>query len=202
VVSDADTGEQIASKRGPTDERLRECRAELDAGEGLVVTLPDGETTAGAEAVAGALSDLLGRRIVLTHGHHDYAPLHLLTTRSLAHMRSVAPDSDWDVRRFRPNLVLDDGAVEGELGEARLLGTELSAASGLRMAVGVPTPRCVVPMRAREELPRDPGLLRAIAAESRWDLGPLGRPACLGAYAEVVAPGALTVADRLTLEPL
>jgi hypothetical protein len=40
VVIDGETGERIANKRGPTDARLRACRAALD-GDRLVVTLPD-----------------------------------------------------------------------------------------------------------------------------------------------------------------
>jgi uncharacterized protein len=59
----------------------------------------------------------------------------------------------------------------------------------------------VVPTRAREELPADPALLKAIARHSRWDLGPFGRPACLGAYAEVAHGGHLAVGERLTVKP-
>jgi uncharacterized protein YcbX len=214
VVAEVAGGRRIASKRGPTDARLRACRARLDDGGELVVALPDGHTTAtGVTSVAEALSDLLGRRLTLvehpgggdrfarTGGHHDFAPLHLLTTRTLAHMRAVAPQSDWDVRRFRPNLVLDDGMAPGELTERALLGTELRGSSGVRLRVGLPTPRCVVPTRAREELPADPPLLKAIARQSRWDLGPFGRPACLGAYAEVARGGRLAAGERLTVEP-
>lgn len=125
VVADAASGERIASKRGPTDPRLRECRARIDAGGELVVTLPDGAAARGALAIAAALSELLERRVVLvehggtgtgladTSGHHDFAPLHFLTTRSLAHVRDLAPEADWDVRRFRPNVVFDDGAAPG-----------------------------------------------------------------------------------------
>lgn len=214
VVAEVAGGARIASKRGPTDARLRACRARLGRGGELVVTLPDGHTTAtGVACVADALSDLLGRRLTLvehpgggdrfarTGGHHDFAPLHLLTTRTLAHMRAVAPQSSWDVRRFRPNLVLDDGMAPGELTERGLLGAELRGSSGVRLRVGLPTPRCVVPTRAREELPADPPLLKAIARQSRWDLGPFGRPACLGAYAEVACGGHLAVGERLTAEP-
>jgi uncharacterized protein YcbX len=115
-------------------------------------------------------------------------------------MSAVAPQSDWDVRRFRPNLVLDDGGAAGELTERALLGTELRGSSGVRLRVGLPTPRCVVPTRAREELPADHGLLRAIAGQSRWDLGPFGRPACLGTYAEVARGGRLVAGERLRVE--
>jgi MOSC domain-containing protein len=214
VVAEAAGGTRIANKRGPTDARLRACRARLDRGGELAVTLPDGHTTVtGVAAVAAALSDLLGRGVTLvehpgggdrfarTGGHHDFAPLHLLTTRTLAHMSAVAPESDWDARRFRPNLVLDDGAAPGELTERELLGAELRGSSGVRLRVGLPTPRCVVPTRAREELPADPRILKAIAGQSRWDLGPFGRPGCLGAYAEVARGGHLVVGERLTVEP-
>jgi uncharacterized protein YcbX len=214
VVSETSSGQRIASKRGPTDSRLRECRAELDDDEELVVTLPDGQTSVrGVRETSEALSDLLGRPVTLvehqergdgflrTDGHHDFAPLHLLTTRSLAHVRRLAPDSDWDVRRFRPNLVLDDGVTTEGLSEPELLGAVLTASSGLKLRVGLPTPRCVVPTRAREELPRDPGLLRHVADVSRWDLGPFGRPACLGTYAEVAKPGNLVVDETLDVVP-
>jgi uncharacterized protein YcbX len=138
VVEEIDGGRRIASKRGPTDARLRACRARLGDGGELVVTLPGGKSTVtGVASVAEALSELLGRRVTLvehpgggdrfarTGGHHDFAPLHLLTTRTLAHMSAVAPQSDWDVRRFRPNLVLDDGVAPGQLTERELLGAEL-----------------------------------------------------------------------------
>lgn len=211
VVSDVETGERIANKRGPTDARLRACRARLDVHGELVVTLPDGVTeVAGAAAIAAALSELLGRHVELvehpggggrymrTGGHHDFAPLHLMTTGALKRMRAVAPQSDWDVRRFRPNVLLDDGRVSDE---DALLGSQLRGTSGLRLAVGLPTPRCVVTTRAREELPADPGLLKSIANEHRWSLGRFGRPACLGAYAEVAEAGRLAVGKLLTLEP-
>ena len=196
VVVDASTGERIANKRGPTDPRLRACRAELlDPGGGagppaLRITLPGGATVDGGE-IESALSELLERGVRLaaadaparcafaaTGVFHDLAPIHLITTSTLAALRAAAPESDWDVRRFRPNLVLDD-AGGGRHAEARapddrppeegrhggraehaagnghrafaedaLLGAALRAPSGLEMTVGLPTPRCVVPTRA------------------------------------------------------
>lgn len=142
VVVDVDTGERIANKRGPTDPRLRGCRARLleagDADPALAITLPGGETLVGAE-IERALSELLERRVRLersagqalgrlgaTGAHHDAAPVHLVTTSTLAHLRRVAPESDWDVRRFRPNLVLEDGDGQpGGFGEDRWLGSRL-----------------------------------------------------------------------------
>lgn len=214
VVVDVASGAAIGNKRGLTDPRLRACRAALTPDGALRVTLPDGATTLdGPDAAAVALSDLLEREVRLerhaedgdgaylrTGAHHDFAPLHLVTTRTLAHLRHTAPDVDWDPRRLRPNLVLDDGDEPGEVTDVALLGRELRAtAGGPRLRPGLPTPGCVVPTRAREELPAAPRLLRHLATGHRWELGPFGRPPCLGVYAEVVASGHLAAGERVTV---
>jgi uncharacterized protein YcbX len=218
VVVDARTGERIANKRGPTDPRLRACRAELlegtDAEPPLRITLPDGTALGGPE-IAAALSELFERpvrlercdapadgRFATTGAFHDLAPIHLVTTGTLAHLRAVAPESDWDPRRFRPNLLLDDGAATGDgFTEDALLGGRLRARSGLTLTVGLPTPRCVVPTRAQDGLPADPRVLRTLVARHRVDLAPFGRQGCAGAYAEVARAGTLRTGDTLAVEP-
>ena len=118
IVVDAASGERTANKRGPTDPRLRACRAELldacDEHPPLRVTLPDGRTLEGAE-IEAALSELLERRVRLeradtpadgrfgtTGAYHDLAPIHLITTGTLAHLRARAPGSDWTSGAFAP----------------------------------------------------------------------------------------------------
>ena len=216
IAVDADTGQRIANKRGPTDPRLRACRAELvddsDHELPLRVTLPDGETLEGGET-EDALSQLLERRIRLeqadtpalgriaaTGAHYDAAPIHLITTSTLAHLRAIAPTSDWDVRRFRPNLLLDDGTTPTAFAEDALVGGTLRGPSGLRLAIVLPTPRCVVPTRAQEELPADPRILRTLVQQHRVDLGPFGRQGCIGAYAEVAHAGRIRVGEVLDIE--
>jgi MOSC domain-containing protein len=163
--------------------------------------------------VEPALSDLLERPVELrrcddrAHGalgapgaHQDFAPVHLLTTRTLAHLAALHPAVAWDVRRFRPNLLLDDGDRPGAFSEDALVGRALTGPAGLRLTVGLPTPRCVVPTRAHEELPADPRVLRTLAGDHRIDLGAFGRLPCAGAYAEVECAGSLAVGDVLALE--
>jgi uncharacterized protein YcbX len=216
IVVDARTGERIANKRGPTDPRLRACRAELlddrDEHPPLRITLPDGSALEGAE-IEAALSELLGRRVRLercdapadgcfgtTGAYHDLAPIHLVTTATLAHLRAVAPDCDWDMRRFRPNLVLNDPG-DASFAEDELLGATLRAPSGLELTVGLPTPRCVVPTRAQDGLPADPAILRTLVERHRIDLGPFGRHGCAGAYAEVASAGRVRTGERLEVRP-
>ena len=215
VVVDVQTGERIANKRGPTDPRLRSCRAELvdgsDARLPLRVTLPDGTALHGDE-IDSALSELLERRVRLersegcgdgrlaTSGtYHDLAPIHFVTKGTLAHLRAVAPESDWDARRFRPNLLLDDGGLAHGFSEDGLIGGSLHGGSGVELRVALPTPRCVVPTRAQEELPHDPRTLRTIVERHRVDLGPFGRHGCIGAYAEVMRSGRVQSGERLRM---
>jgi uncharacterized protein YcbX len=200
-VCDAATGEPVRRGKANGEPRLWACRAELRGGE-LVVTLPDGTAAAGADA-APALSALLGREVVLAEaggtgagtvfdsGAHHTAPLHVVTTGTLARF-------DLDERRMRPNVVLD---AEGAFGEDRLVGGTLRGAGGLEVSVVIPTPRCVVPTRAREELPALPGLLKAMMRANPVDLGPFGDQPCAGVYAEIAAGGRIAVGDELTATP-
>jgi hypothetical protein len=192
AVFDVRTGERIATKRGATDARLRACRAALDADDRLVVTLPDGTTATGEADAAEAVGALLGRPVRLERGRHrDFAPVHLLTTATLAHLRALAPASDWAPERFRANLLLDDGAAPGAFTEDALLGRPLTGPSGLELTVTLPTPRCVAITRD------DPAVLRTIARHHRVALPPLNRPACAGAYADVARAGVLAAGERL-----
>jgi uncharacterized protein YcbX len=167
------------------------------------------------EEIEPALSALLERpvrievsrapaegRFTATGAFHDLAPVHLIATSTLARLRRLAPESDWDARRFRPNLVIDDGgaAAADRFAEDDLLGGRLRGTSGLDLAVGLPTPRCVVPTRALDGLPADPRVLRAVVAHHRIDLGPFGRQGCAGVYAEVATGGRVRVGERLTLD--
>src|SRR6185312_12802725 len=80
-----------------------------------------------------------------------------------------------------------------------LVGRALTGPGGVRITVGLPTPRCVVPTRAHEELPADPRVLRTLAADHRVGLGRFGNQPCAGAYAEVDRAGALAVGEVLVV---
>ena len=201
LVCAAATGEPVMRGNSAGDPRLWACRAELGAGR-LVVTLPDGRRVAG-DAIEPALSALLGRGVVLREhagegagtvfdsGAHHTAPLHLVTTATLGALGV-------DERRLRANVVL---AADVPFIEDRLVGGSLRGAAPLEISVVLPTPRCVVPTRAREELPAVPGLLKAIGRANRVDLGPFGEQPCAGVYAEVARGGRVAVGDVLRGTP-
>ncbi|WP_406129730.1 MOSC domain-containing protein [Streptomyces canus] len=128
----------------------------------------------------------------------DFGQVHLVTTAALARLRTVYPAGDFDARRFRPNLVVDTHDGPG-FPEDVWPGSLLRAGDALFRVV-VPTPRCVIPTPGHDELPPDPGIMRAVAREHRIRVFDLGRLSCLGVYLDVLKAGAVRVGDVITLQ--
>ncbi len=155
-----------------------------------VVTLPDGrELAAGDGELDAFLSERYGDRLRVCRetdvSHHDAAPLHLLTTASLRWLASVAPASNVDRRRFRPNVLLE--AAGADLVDDAWVGRRF-ALGGAVIRVVDRTERCVMTTSAQAELPQDPSVLRAVTELN---------DACLGVFASVEEPGEVRVGDAL-----
>jgi uncharacterized protein YcbX len=129
----------------------------------------------------------------------DFAPVHLLTTVSLARLRALYPSGYTDVRRFRPNLLIaplrdEEGFVENDwVGRVLLIGDTL------RLRIITPTPRCVVPTLPQADIPNDIGILRTIAAQNRPPIPIRGgaKQPSLGVYAVVEQPGVVRLEDAV-----
>jgi uncharacterized protein YcbX len=105
----------------------------------------------------------------------DLAIVHVLTTATLNRLRELYPDGRFEVRRFRPNIVVSSeevGFVENEW-----VGRVLSIGDEVRLRITEPCPRCVMTTLAQGDLPKDPGILRTAAQENH---------ANVGVYADVV----------------
>jgi uncharacterized protein YcbX len=120
----------------------------------------------------------------------DYAPVHVVTTATLAHVGVEAV-------RYRPNLVLEtpDGVPFAENDWA---GRDITIGA-VRLRGILPTPRCAIPTLAHGDLPSRPDAVRTLLSANRVEVPGFGVLPCLGAYAEVVEPGTLRVGDRATL---
>ncbi len=116
----------------------------------------------------------------------DAYAVHLLTTSSLRTM--AAHGGDFDVRRFRPNIVVDtptDGLMEQDWAGGTL------RAGGVGMRVEIPTVRCSVPMREQPGLGADPAVSRTVAQVGER---------CLGVYADITEAGIIRVGDSVIYE--
>ncbi len=155
------------------------------------VELPDGERTRTDDPRANArLSRLLGADAAFARqedgaGHFDASPLHVLTTASLKTMADAA-GGDFDVRRFRPNLLIALDAPGRP--EDAWPGRELSAGAA-RLRVLKPVARCVMTTLPQPGLAEDKNIFRAV----------FERGGALGVYARARAPAVCAEGDPVEL---
>lgn len=181
---------------GKSSRRFRAMPGLLDLvarydGDVPVLQLPDGRVVRGDDPeVHEAMSAYVGRPVTLARedgvSHFDDGPVHLVTTASLAAL-ARHHGRDVDVRRFRPNLVIDTGDVDGFV-EQGWLGRRVAVGDDVLLAVVAPMPRCVMVTQPQRDLPPDEGLLRRVTDVAGMDFGVL---------AEVVTPGRVAVGDRV-----
>jgi uncharacterized protein len=132
----------------------------------------------------------------------DTATLHVLTNATLERLAEAHPDGRWDLRRFRPNVLVDlDEAPGEEFVENTWVGRSLELGAELQASVLAPMPRCVMTTLPQGDLPRDPLILRTLAEHNRLKIEGAGVYACVGAMANVSAPGRLAVGDPVALAP-
>lgn len=127
------------------------------------------------------------RLLVLRQGNFfDALPLHLLTHTTLRTLARIAPESDWQERRFRANLIIDSDESDGypEMSwlkrRVRVGGAVIDVAAGC--------PRCVLVTQAVDELPSDHRIMRTLVRETRH---------IAGVYASVVEEGEVRVGDAV-----
>ena len=160
--------------------------ARPDRSETRVITPSGDEFDVIDPALAAELGD--GARVIKQdRGVFDAMPLSLITTQSVSGLGALL-SAELDVRRFRPNLVID-AAGEATFPEDEWVGRTLQIGA-LTMRVDQRDERCVVTNVDPVSSERDPAVLRTLARE---------RQACLGVYGSTVQPGRVAVGDPVVL---
>lgn len=118
----------------------------------------------------------------------DYAVVHLLTTATIDRLRELYPPGRFEVRRFRPNVVVEPSEGPRDFVENAWVGRTLALGEEVRIKVNVPCPRCVMTTLPQGDLPRDPGILRTTAKHNK---------ANVGVYASVVRGGIVRRGDSV-----
>jgi uncharacterized protein YcbX len=126
----------------------------------------------------------------------DLFPISVLTTSTLAELQALRPESRFDERRFRMNVVVDspqEGFVENGWP-----GRSLQIGDSVRLMVALADPRCVMTTRAQDGLPEDIEILRTLVRHNRLDVAG-GLYPCAGVYAVVEAAGNIRAGDEVSL---
>lgn len=125
--------------------------------------------------------------------YYDVFALMVMSEAALAALAAALPDSNVDIRRFRPSFVIDtgdDGAAASTPGHPEFDWTGRRATiGGATIEFGAPCPRCVMVTREiSDDLPADRAVLRHIIRDLDQNLG---------IYATIVTPGAIRVGDAM-----
>jgi uncharacterized protein len=121
----------------------------------------------------------------------DAAVVHVLTTETLDRLRTLYPAGRFEVRRFRPNMVMETANDGTAFVENAWIGRTLAIGDAVRLSVTGPCPRCVMTTLAQGDLPRDSGILRTAAQHNQ---------ANVGVYASVSQGGEVRRGDSVRLE--
>lgn len=178
------------SRRRPARERdhYRLARTRTDATSKAEMGLFDDETLPDYSAISAEVMGALADCVTPPGVYVDAFPLHLLSRNALAWLGARSA-LDTDVRRFRPNLLVEvDGAGESA-GEDAWLGARLGIGETI-LRVDSRTVRCAMPGRSQplHGLAEQPALVRALVDHCQR---------CLGLNILVEQPGAIRVGDPI-----
>jgi len=121
----------------------------------------------------------------------DGAVIHVLTTATIDRLRELYPQGRFEVRRFRPNIVVESSTGEKDFLENSWIGRTLAIGAEVRLNIIGGCPRCVMTTLPQGDLPKDPGILRTAAQYNQVNVG---------VYAAVLRAGTIHRGDPVRLE--
>jgi uncharacterized protein YcbX len=121
----------------------------------------------------------------------DLGVVHVLTTATLNRLRELYPAGRFEVRRFRPNIVIAPADSARRFIETTWVGRTLLVGDAIRLAITRPCGRCVMTTLAQADLPKDPGILRTAVQHNQGHVG---------VYAQVAHGGLVRRGDAVRLE--
>ena len=119
--------------------------------------------------------------------YFDAFPLMLMSRQSLDTMSRRNPDAKFDIRRFRPNLLIDVPGEDHPFPEQQWVGKTIQIGD---VVLEIPStcPRCSMVTHPLAELPKDPAIMRALVQQAEGNLG---------VYAKVRTLGKVSSGDRV-----
>jgi uncharacterized protein YcbX len=121
----------------------------------------------------------------------DIAVIHLLTTSTLDRLRELYLGGRFEIRRFRPNIVVESASEEKDFIENSWVDKKVAIGEDIVLKVIGPCTRCVMITLPQGDLPKDLGILRTVAKYNQVHAG---------VYASVHRGGTIRRGDIVQLE--
>ena len=121
--------------------------------------------------------------------YFDAFSLSIMSQQSLATMNQLDGESRFDVRRFRPNLLVDIPDTDHPFPEQAWIGKMLSIGS-VKLRIEMTCPRCSMTTHGFDDLPRDTEIMRQLVNQCDGNLG---------IYASVQTPGQISIEDHIEI---
>lgn len=122
---------------------------------------------------------------------YDVYPLHIVTSNSIAMLKSLEPEGDFQSRRFRPNIYIESAQENDHLDEFDWVGGTLFIGDTV-IRCESRTVRCSMPAQPQRGLEKDSKVLRTLEKHTQRHLG---------IYASVIRPGVIRDGDHVYWEP-
>ena len=114
----------------------------------------------------------------------------MLTAATINRLRALYPQGQFEVRRFRPNIVVRAENDDAEFVESKWVGRELRIGDDVVLSITDHCPRCVMTHFRKDICPRTAGSCAKRHATTKLHVG---------VYAEVRRAGRVQRGDTLTL---
>jgi uncharacterized protein len=124
----------------------------------------------------------------------DIAVIHILTTSTINRLRELYPEGRFEVRRFRPNIVIESTTSDGKKNdfiENSWVGKKMIIGKDSVLDITAPCTRCVMITLPQGDLPQDLGILSTVARYNQVHVG---------VYASVERGGIIHRGDTIRLE--
>lgn len=120
--------------------------------------------------------------------YFDAFPIMIMSTESLAFLQNSAADQNFDIRRFRPNILVETQSTAA-FPEREWIGRKMRLGSA-ELEITMGCPRCVMTTHGFDDIAKDARIMRSLVKLADGDLG---------VYATISRHGTVEVGDAAEL---